>query len=120
MSIKTFRDLKVWQKSMDVVKEIYKISANFPGDEKYVLTPQLRRAAISVPSNIAEGYGRNATKDYKRFLQISMGSIYELQTQVEIAFEVNYFNDKEKYIHLQEKLNELTRMLHSLINKINQ
>ena len=119
MSIRTFRDLIVWQKAMEVVKEIYKLSANLPGEEKYVLTPQLRRAAISIPSNIAEGYGRNSTKDYKRFLQISMGSVYELQTQVEIAFSLGYLECTEEYPGLQNKLAELVKMLYTLTRKIN-
>jgi len=118
MDIKTFKDLKVWQKSMDIVKEIYKLSINFPGEEKYVLTPQIRRSAISIPSNIAEGYGRNSKKDYIRFLQIAKGSLYELKTQLEIAFELNYINDKAKYNEVEGKLIEIDKMLYSLIQKL--
>ena len=83
--IKSFRDLMVWQKSMQLVTDLYRLTSDFPKTESYGLTSQLRRAAVSVPSNIAEGYGRHSTSDYIRFLQIAIGSLYELQTQVEIG-----------------------------------
>lgn len=82
------------------------------------LTNQLRRCAVSIPSNIAEGYGRNSTGDYKRFLKIAAGSLFELQTQVEIAFNLNYMPEV-KFLELFEKAKELDRMLLSLIKKIN-
>jgi len=118
MDIKTFKDLKVWKKSMAVVRDIYLLSINFPGEEKYVLTPQIRRSAISIPSNIAEGYGRNSKKDYIRFLQIAKGSLYELKTQLEIAFNLNYINNNNKYLDVEEKLTEIDKMLYSLIKKL--
>jgi four helix bundle protein len=83
--IKTFRDLIVWQKSMVVVTDVYRITGRFPREEMFGLTSQMRRCAVSIPSNIAEGYGRQATGDYICFLQIALGSLYELQTQLEIA-----------------------------------
>ena len=91
--IKTYRDLIIWQKSMSLVTEIYNITNNFPASELYALTNQLRRCAVSIPSNIAEGYGRNSTGDYKRFLQIAVGSLFELQTQIEIAYNLKYIQD---------------------------
>jgi four helix bundle protein len=117
-AINSYRDLLVWQKSMDLVTEVYKITQNFPSSELYTLTSQIRRSAISIPSNIAEGYGRNSTADYKRFLQISFGSLFELQTQIEIAFNLNYIS---QYIfdEIFEKAKELDRMLVSLIKRIN-
>jgi four helix bundle protein len=78
--IKSYKDLFIWQKSMLLVMNIYEITRDFPNSEIYGLTSQLRRSAISIPSNIAEGYGRKATNDYKRFLQISVGSLYELNS----------------------------------------
>ena len=75
----------MWQKPMVLVTEVYKISKEFPNDETYGLTSQIRRCAVSIPSNIAEGYGRNSTNDYIHFLRIATGSLYELQTQMEIA-----------------------------------
>ena len=78
MGIKSYRDLVVWQKSMELVTDMYTITKVFPKEELYALTSQIRRSAVSVPSNIAEGYGRNSTQDYVRFLQIACGSLYEL------------------------------------------
>lgn len=116
-TINTYRDLLVWQKAMSLVNEIYKISQNFPSTEVYGLTSQIRRCAVSIPSNIAEGYGRKSTGDYKRFLQIAVASLFELQTQIEIAFNLNYIT-KDKFNSFLELTNELDRMLSSLITKI--
>ena len=117
MSIKSFRDLIVWQKAMVLVTEIYGITKNFPKDEIYGLTSQIRRSAISVPSNIAEGYGRNSTLDYTRFLQIARGSLYELQTQLEIAANIDYLQSAQ-YEEITHAINEIERMLNSMIKKL--
>jgi len=93
--IKSFRDLVVWQKAMDLVQVIYANSGRFPVEERYALTSQIRRAAVSVPSNIAEGYGRRSTADYIRFLQIALGSIYELQTQLELSIRLGFLGEDE-------------------------
>ena len=85
-----YKDLIVWQKSMDLVTQIYRASGNFPKSEFYGLISQLRRSAVSIPSNIAEGYGRRSTGDYVRFLQIIVGSLFDLQTQLEIAKKLKY------------------------------
>lgn len=116
--INSFRDLLVWQKSMILVTEIYTITQTFPLTEQYGLTSQMRRCAVSIPSNIAEGYGRNSTGDYKRFLQISVGSTFELQTQIEIAYNLRFI-EKEIFESIIEKAKELDRMLLSLIKKLN-
>ena len=92
-TIKTFRDLIVWQKTMDLVTQIYLASWNFPKSEFYGLISQLRRSAVSLPCYIAEGYGRRSTEDYVRFLQIFVGSLYELQTQLEIAKKLEYLTE---------------------------
>ena len=97
--MKTFRELIVWQKSMDFVTEIYKVSKPFPDDEKFGLTSQMRRSAVSIPSNISEGYGRDGLNDYLRFLNIAISSLFELQTQIEIAFNLKYL-DKNKTLTL--------------------
>jgi four helix bundle protein len=115
--INTYRDLLVWQKSMNLVTSIYQRTATFPQSENYGLTSQIRRCAISIPSNIAEGYGRNSTGDYKRFLRISVGSLFELQTQIEIAFNLKYISN-EVFQEMLSNTNELDRMLGSLISKI--
>ncbi|MDI9874354.1 four helix bundle protein [Flectobacillus rivi] len=115
--IKSFRDLLVWQKSMSLVTSIYQLTRDFPHAEMFGLTSQLRRASISIPSNIAEGYGRNTSKDYLRYLQIALGSLYEMQTQLEIASNLHFLDivDFKKMISL---CLEIERMLTSLIAKI--
>ena len=115
--MKTFRDLLVWQKSMSFVTEIYKVSKSFPKEETFGLTSQLRRSAVSIPSNISEGYGREGVKDYLRFLNIAIASLFELQTQVEIAFNLEYLN-KDKFDDLYELSREIERMLSSFIRSI--
>jgi four helix bundle protein len=113
----SYRDLIVWQKSMDLVTLIYKLITKLPEDEKFGLTSQIKRSAVSIPSNIAEGYGRNYRKDYSRFLQISRGSLYECQTQLEITINLSFINvDDIKEIN--ELSLEVEKMLNSLIKKI--
>ena len=113
----SYRDLIVWQKSMLLVTLIYKLVAQLPENEKYGLIPQIKRSAISIPSNIAEGYGRNYKKDYSRFLQIARGSLFENQTQLEIAVNLDFIrpNDlddiKELYIEVEKMLNSLIKKL---------
>ena len=113
----SYRDLIVWQKSIELVTLIYKLVDSFPKEEKYSLISQIKRSAISVPSNIAEGYGRNYSKDYSRFLQIARGSLYELQTQIEIAKRIWFVKDKNIII-IEELSIEIEKMLNSLIKKI--
>ena len=116
--VKTYRDLIVWQKAMALVTVIYRISKKLPRDETYGLISQIRRCAVSIPSNIAEGYGRNSTSDYIRFLHIATGSLYELQTQLEIAFNLEYLK-KTDFDKLYESSREIERMLTSLSRKLN-
>ena len=115
--MKTYRDLQAWQKSMTLVTEIYKILKSFPKDEIYGLTSQMKRCAISIPSNMAEGYGRNSTNEYIHFLRIATGSLFELQTQLEISTNLNYLN-KDNFDKLYESSREIERMLSSLIRKL--
>lgn len=115
--VNSYRDLLVWQKAMIIVTEVYGISQAFPSSEMYGLISQIRRCAVSIPSNIAEGYGRNSTADYRRFLQIAVGSLFELQTQMEIAHNLNYITN-DIFDTFFEKTKELDRMLLSLISKI--
>jgi four helix bundle protein len=109
-----FRELRVWQKSKSLAVEIYNLTSRgaFPGD--FGLRDQIRRAAVSVPSNIAEGDERNSNKDAVRFLYIAKGSLAELVTQLEIAHEIGYLS-KEELCALDEKCSEIGRMLGSLI-----
>lgn len=115
--VKSYKDLIVWRKGVALADIIYKATSRFPSDEKFGLTCQIRRAAVSVPSNIAEGYGRNSTRDYVRFLRTAAGSLYEIQTQLIIAGLQGYIaeNDKGTMIELCD---ELEKMLVSMVIKI--
>jgi len=115
--MKSYRDLMVWQKSMQLVTRVYLITKSLPKEELYGLVPQIRKSCVSIPSNIAEGYGRNSTSDYLRFLQIASGSLYELQTQLEICFNLGYLS-KQNFEEIYEQSREIERMLGSLIKKV--
>ena len=115
--MKTFRELIVWQKSMDFVTKIYKQTYTWPKEEVYGLTSQVRRSAVSIPSNIAEGYGRESLKEFPRFLNIAISSLFELQTQIEISKNLRYLGEK-KYDILYESSREIERMLSSLIRSL--
>ncbi len=115
--IKTYRDLLVWQKSMAMVTVVYKLVKSFPKEELYALANQIKRSAVSVPSNIAEGFGRGSTNDYIRFLKIAAGSLYELQTQLEIAVNLSYL-DKDDFEQIYKSSIEVEKMLSSLIRKL--
>lgn len=115
--MKTFRELFVWQKSMNLVTKVYEITKEFPKTESFGLTSQMRRSAISVPSNIAEGYGREGLKEFIRFLNISLSSLFELQTQIEISKDLKYLN-QSRYDVLFELSREVERMLSSFIRSL--
>ena len=96
MEIKhNFKELRVWQKSRVLAKNMFVLTKQFPKDERFELVSQMRRAAISIPSNIAEGSGRNSNKDFSRFLDIALSSAYELETQVIISFDLEHISEKE-------------------------
>jgi four helix bundle protein len=115
--IKTFRDLKIWQQSMELVTAIYKVTSKFPEEEKYGLTSQLRRSSVSIPSNISEGFGRNSQGDFKRFVNISMGSLFELQTQIEVARNLEFLSEEQSNT-LYEDSREIERMMSSFIRTL--
>ena len=102
---------------MSLVTEVYKELESFPKEELYALTSQIKRCSVSVPSNIAEGYGREGTKDYLRFLNIALSSLYELQTQIEIAHNLNFIK-KQRFETIYEDTREVERMLTSFIRKV--
>ncbi len=118
MKIKSYKDLNIWKRSIVVVEDIYKITKNFPKEEIYGLTSQLRRSAVSIPSNIAEGFARFYNKEYRQFLFISLGSCAELSTQIIIALRLGYFENKEANQLLNE-IDEVSKMTMSLIKKLN-
>ena len=116
-STKRFKDLRIWQKSIEIVSDIYLLTKKFPKEELYGLTSQIRRSAISIPSNIAEGFRRYHNKEYRQFLYISLGSCAELETQIAIAKNLKYITE-EKEIELTEKLDHICRMTSNLIKKL--
>jgi four helix bundle protein len=115
----SYRDLLVWQRGMELVTQIYQATSSYPSSEAFGLISQLRRCAVSIPSNIAEGYGRNSTLDYARFLGIARGSLYELETQLQISRNLEFIND-ETHETFNTTTFELRRMLSSLITKLKE
>ena len=111
------RELIVWQRSIQLSLAVYKLTAKFPKEELYGLTSQMRRAAVSIPSNIAEGYGRGARGEYKQFLGIARGSTLELETQLVIANELGYC-DLDGFQAVETVSNEVSKMLHALLRKL--
>ncbi len=118
-AVKDYRDLIVWQKAMDLVETIYRTTGAFPREEIYGLTSQIRRAAISVPSNIAEGNGRNTTRDYVHFLGMAYGSVKEVETQVLIAERLRYI-DPSRIAELVRLTAEVARLISGLINSLSK
>jgi four helix bundle protein len=112
-----FRELKIWQEAIKITKLTYQLTKLFPPAETYGLTSQMNRAAVSIPSNIAEGAGRNSNKEFTQFLNITMGSCFELETQIIVAFELGYIKneDLDKFIF---DLNKLEKMINSLISTL--
>jgi four helix bundle protein len=117
LPVKSYRDLIVWKKSVELVQDVYELTTVFTSNERFGLTSQMRRCAISIPSNIAEGWGRKRTGSYVQFLGIASGSLAELKTQLEIAFRLNYCSLERRNL-LENKMNELSKMLFVLIQKL--
>jgi len=114
---RSYQDLEVWKLSIEFVKDMYVVTEKFPPPEIYGLINQIRRAAVSIPSNIAEGQGRNSSKEFKQFLAISLGSMAELETQLIISNAIGYLEEEELIIFLK-KLDRIRKMIKSLSNKI--
>jgi len=112
---KSFKDLVVWQKGYKLVLEIYKITRDFPKSESYGLSQQMRKAAVSIPSNIAEGYGRIHKAEYKQFLPIAYGSLSELETQYLLSMDLKYISKSEI---VEKLLKEVGSMLYRMLNPI--
>lgn len=117
MSVQDYRDLEVWQQAMDLVMDVYRETSQFPGHEIYALTSQLRRAAVSIASNIAEGQGRRTTKEFLNHLSIARGSLLEVQTQIEIAYRLEYLKlPNAQSVHQQITI--VARLLNGLIRAL--
>ena len=115
--MKSYRDLIVWQKLVTMVTLIYELLINFLNDEKFGLVSQIKRSSISISSNISEGYGRNYTKEYVRFLQIARGSLFEMQTQLQIAVNLKFVEESDLE-EIKSLSLEIEKMLNVLINKL--
>lgn len=116
-AIRSYRDLEVWKEAMDLSRHVYKITKNFPKEETFGLRLQSRRAAISIPSNIAEGFARGSRNDYKRFLMITRGSLYELETQM-LLCENFEFITADDYHSFSIKAETVAKLLHGLIRSL--
>ena len=117
--MKSHKDLNVWQKSMELVLDIYKTTNSFPKEEIYGLTNQIRRAAVSIPSNIAEGSARNHDKELTQFLYISLGSCAEIETQIILSKDLQYIN-LETYDKIDKSIKDIRNMLIGLIKSVNK
>ena len=110
----TFKDLLAWQKSMTLAKKVYQVTGNFPTEERFGLVNQMRRCAVSIPSNIAEGYGRGSDKELLRFLYVALGSSNELETQLILSLELSFMKEEDSRM-LQGLNTEVNKMILSLI-----
>lgn len=115
--MQNFKELRIWQKSVDLVALIYKMTKKFPDDEKFGLTNQMRRCAVSIPSNIAEGHMRTTNKVFKQFISIARGSCAELETQSLIANRLGFIT-QQQYQELDEKITEVAKMLSAFSAKL--
>jgi four helix bundle protein len=113
----SYRDLTVWQKAVKLSVDVYELTNAFPRDEQFALTSQVRRAAVSIPANIAEGYGRNGQKEFANFLRIAQGSLTELETLLTIAKQLSYCPENN-YSTIEEQPREIGRMLYGLRTKL--
>lgn len=116
--MQSYRELTVWQRSIDLVKSVYALTQDFPKEEKYGLGSQMRRAVVSIPSNIAEGYARKHKREYSQFVRVAFGSGAELETQLEIARQLG-FGSTEKVETTAKTLDEVMKMLNKLANSLN-
>ena len=119
MKSSDYRQLKVWQKAMDLTVEIYSLVNKFPRAENYALSDQMRRSVVSIPSNIAAGQGRNSDKEFVNFLSIERGSLWELETQIEISERLHYIDSGQKN-KVYEQTEEIGKMLNALANSLEQ
>ena len=112
-SISSYKDLLIWKKGIVLVAKVYQLTKAFPPEELYALTSQIKRASVSIPSNIAEGYGRNTDKSFSHFIDISRGSLCELETQLIIAKELGFIVNFELYNEILELITEESKMINA-------
>lgn len=117
MKSSNYKELKVWQKAMDLTVEVYKLVKRLPKEETYALSDQMRRAVVSIPSNIAEGQGRNSDKEFIQFLSFARGSLWELETQIEICLRIGYI-DQSLTTNIYNLIAEISKMINALSNSL--
>jgi len=117
-AIQSYKDLMIWQKGIQIVVLTYKLAKSFPQEELYAFTSQIKRASVSIPSNIAEGYGRNTEKSFSHFIDISRGSLFELETQLLIAKELDFIVDYELYEKVNTLIHEESKMINAFSKSI--
>ena len=117
MAVKNYRELVVWQKAVELVEQVYQVTRQFPKEEMYGLTNQVRRAAVSIPSNIAEGYGRKSKKEYLQFYSIAYGSLLELETQLILSHDLKFISDNDFEV-TDSTREEVSKMLYTMIAKL--
>lgn len=119
MKVKSYKELNVWQKGIEIADKIYKLTEKFPREEKYGLASQMQRAAVSISSNIAEGFMRQYTKEYVQFIYVALGSCAELETQLIISYKRDYILEKD-LAELQEEIDHESRMLMNMIKGLRE
>jgi four helix bundle protein len=117
--VNSYKDLQIWQRSIELCNAIYQLSSSFPKEEIYGITNQMRRCSVSVPSNIAEGFGRS-NKSYVNFLHISRGSLYELDTQLTLVKKLNLSDNEETITSVEQEISEIGKMINSFINTLKE
>ena len=117
-SFRSYRDLEVWQLAMALAKQVYEATGAFPSDERFGLINQMRRAAVSIPSNVAEGHARSSTAEFQRFITIAMGSVAELETQILLSQDLGFLNSDQQQ-QLMRQLDKIGKMLRDSIARSN-
>ena len=116
--IKSYKDLLIWQKGIEIVCMTYKLVSGFPKDELYALSSQIKRSSVSIPSNIAEGYGRQSTQSYIQFIKIARGSLCELETLLLVAKKLDFISDEKLFSEVINQIIEESKMINSFLNKL--
>ncbi len=116
--IQSYKDLLIWQKGIEIAVLVYQLIPEFPKDEIYALYSQIKRSAVSIPSNIAEGYGRQTTQSYIQFIKIARGSLCELETQLVLADRLSFIKTASLFSEIMNKISEESKMINSFINKL--
>jgi four helix bundle protein len=116
--MRNFRNFEIWQKGIELVKQVYLLSKNLPENERFGLISQLQRASVSYPSNVAEGSSRNSDLEFKRFLEIALGSLFEIETQLIIIKELQYLKNENELLSLLKNISELQKKTNAFITKL--